>query len=382
MSSIINEDFFGGLKSHSHAKVQLLEKYIEPWIRKVTLGLNSKCLICDTFAGEGFYDDGTAGSPIIIIKSALNYLRQPLSKHEEVNLVFIEAEEKSYKKLKSNVEKFLNCELEDNVFNSVCNNLKILILNAKHGELLEKLLSSVDNLIPSLFFIDPFGFKDINHEQLNNLLKKYNSCEIILNFMYEEFNRFKSGANIEETLTSFFGSDTSVFKEKTKNMNARDRRNFIINEYKNNFMKNGVKFTLDFDIQKDDSAAYKMALVFASNNVKGFNVMKSTMLNLSKNIYFEYKTHEQNEPTIFSGHELDMAISEMANIMLNDLIGKRLTRLKVDSYCRYHNIIPEDMAVKILKRLSSENKIILINNGIKRKNPKQFPEGSFIEFCG
>lgn len=66
-----------------------------------------------------------------------------------------------------------------------------------------------------MFFIDPFGFKDIK-KQLNKLLKKYNSCEVILNFMYEEFNRFKSGANIDDTLTSFFGSDTSVFKDRTK----------------------------------------------------------------------------------------------------------------------------------------------------------------------
>ena len=382
MGTVINEKFFGELKSHSYAKVKLLENYITPWIRKVTLGCNSKCLICDTFAGEGFYEDGTAGSPIIILNSALDYLKQPLPKHEEVILVFIEADENSYNKLKNNIEKFLNCKLEDNSFNNVRENLSILVLNAKHGDLLDELLSSVNNLIPSLFFIDPFGFKDINQKQLNNLLKKYNSCEVILNFMYEEFNRFKSGANIDETLTSFFGSDTSVFKDKTKHMNSHERRNFIIDEYKNNFKKNGVKFTLDFDIQKDDSSAYKMALVFASNNVNGFNVMKSTMLNLSKNIYFEYKTHEQNVLTIFSGHEIDIAISEMANVMLEDLKGKSLSRAEVDSYCKYHDFIPDDMTVKILKCLSLENKIVLIKDGIKKKNPKKFPQGTIIEFCG
>lgn len=123
-------------------------------------------------------------------------------------------------------------------------------------------------------------------------------------------------------------------KIEQKNMNSYDRRNFIINEYKNNFKKNEVKFTLDFDIQKNDSSAYKMALIFASNNVNGFNVMKSAMLNLSKNIYFEYRTHEQKVLTIFSGHEIDIAISEMANIMLSDLKCKRLFREEIDLYCK------------------------------------------------
>ena len=104
---------------------------------------------------------------------------------------------------------------------------RILILNSTHENLLDELLSSVSNLVPSLFFIDPFGFKDINYEQVNSILKKYSSCEIILNFMYEEFNRFKSEANIDNTLTRFFGSDTSLFKENTKNMTAQERRNYI-----------------------------------------------------------------------------------------------------------------------------------------------------------
>ena len=378
--SVINKSFFKELKPHSSAKVKLLENYINLWIRKVTLGCKSKCLICDTFAGEGFYDDGTVGSPIIILKSALDYLEQSLPTHEEVILVFIEADFEKYKKLKSNIEKVLSCTLEDNKFNLICEKLSILILNSTHENLLDELLKSVSNLVPSLFFIDPFGFKGINYEQVNSMLKKYSSCEIILNFMYEEFNRFKSGANIDNTLTRFFGSDTSLFKENTKNMTAQERRNYIINEYKNNFKRNGVKYTLDFDIQKDDSVAYKMTLIFASNNIHGFNAMKSTMLNLSRNIYFEYKTHENAILNLFSGHEMEMAISEMSNIIARNFKGKKIVREAIDLYCRNHDFIPEDKVVQILKCLSSEGKINLIKKGVKKSNPKQFPKGSIVEF--
>ena len=295
-------------------------------------------------------------------------------------MVFIEADFEKYKKLKSNIEKVLSCTLEDNKFNLICEKLSILILNSTHENLLDELLKSVSNLVPSLFFIDPFGFKGINYEQVNSMLKKYSSCEIILNFMYEEFNRFKSGANIDNTLTRFFGSDTSLFKENTKNMTAQERRNYIINVYKNNFKRNGVKYTLDFDIQKDDSVAYKMTLIFASNNIHGFNAMKSTMLNLSRNIYFEYKTHENAILNLFSGHEMEMAISEMSNIIARNFKGKKIVREAIDLYCRNHDFIPEDKVVQILKCLSSEGKINLIKKGVKKSNPKQFPKGSIVEF--
>lgn len=66
--------FFDELFEHSQAKLSLLQNYAIKWMRKVTLGtLQKRCAVIDTFAGTGFYDDGSEGSPIILIKEALNY---------------------------------------------------------------------------------------------------------------------------------------------------------------------------------------------------------------------------------------------------------------------------------------------------------------------
>lgn len=372
--------FFEGLKPHSWAKVKLLESYITLWIRKITLGLRKKCLICDTFAGEGIYEDGTFGSPIIIINSALDYLKQKLPRHEDVYLTFIESDKCKYLKLRNIIEKKFNCKLIDNKFNNVRQNLYIVVFNSTHNELLDNLQSSVCDLMPSLFFINPFGFKDISFSGITNMLNKYTSCEVIINFMYEEFNRFKSNSGIDEALTGFFGSDTSCIKKDTENMNSRERRNYIIDKYKENLLRSGVKYTLDFDIQKDESTAYKMALVFSSNSKYGFNTMKETMFKLSKNIQFEYRTHENSELTIFSGFEMDMAIEEMANILYENFKGKIVSHERIETYCTYHEFIPDNMVTKLLKNLSSNGKITIIKNGIEKKNPKQFKD-CLIKFC-
>ena len=165
---------------------------------------------------------------------------------------------------------------------------------------LEEVMKDNDSIMPSLFFVDPFGFKGLSFEKIACFLNKYKSSEFIVNFMYEEFNRFKSIKSIGTTLDEFFGSDIENVVEEVKDLSIEERRNKIINEYKNNFRKRGVKYTLDFDIQKDESNAYKMSMVFLSNNIHGFNVMKDVMLSLSENISFEYKTHERKTPTLFS----------------------------------------------------------------------------------
>lgn len=72
------EIFFENAANHSIAKITLLKEYLTIWIRKITYGLKSKCLICDTFAGEGIYSDGTKGSPFVILDVVQDYLNQML----------------------------------------------------------------------------------------------------------------------------------------------------------------------------------------------------------------------------------------------------------------------------------------------------------------
>lgn len=72
----LEEKFFLTLQEHSSIKLKLLESYIVPWMRKVILGINGNCFICDTFAGTGYYEDGSKGSPIILINEAIECAKQ------------------------------------------------------------------------------------------------------------------------------------------------------------------------------------------------------------------------------------------------------------------------------------------------------------------
>jgi len=101
------KEFFSSLEEHSKIKLMVLTEYIKTWMRKVILNPygNSSCLVVDTFAGTGMYDDGNLGSPLILIKEALDFIEQskkyPNMKVKSINLIFIEWDKKNYKMLKN-----------------------------------------------------------------------------------------------------------------------------------------------------------------------------------------------------------------------------------------------------------------------------------------
>ena len=334
---------------------------------------------------RGIYEDLTKGSPIIILESAINYIEQELPYHLPIILTFVEEDKLKYTKLKNILEEMLEQKIIDEEFCEIkkYNNLVILLSNSNHKDFLEDVMKDNDTLMPSLIFVDPFGFKGLNFDGIATFLNKYQSSEFIINFMYEEFNRFKKLENIGETLNNFFGSNVEEIVKEVKDLTVKDRRNKIIEEYKNNYKNRNIRYTLDFDIQKDNSNAYKMVMVFLSNNINGFNVMKDVMLKLSENISFEYKTHERKTPTLFSFIANDIIISQFKEDLYENFKGMAVKRYEVEEFTKMHNYIPVDKTVTILKALGEDNKLYLLKKDGKIKiSPKQFSHENLIVFKG
>ena len=124
-------------------------------------------------------------------------------------------------------------------------------------------------------------------------------------------------------------------------------------------------------------------MVFLSNNIHGFNVMKDVMLSLSENISFEYKTHERKTPTLFSFIVKDEIIKQFKEDVYEKFKGKVVKKYNVEEFIKDHNYIPLDKTVFILKCLGDDNKLHLIkNNGKIKEKPKQFRDQDLIVFKG
>jgi len=62
-------EFFKGKRPWSKIKDKVIGDYLVPYLRKVSR-LRRKIIIVDAFAGQGIFEDGTKGSPLIICEIA------------------------------------------------------------------------------------------------------------------------------------------------------------------------------------------------------------------------------------------------------------------------------------------------------------------------
>lgn len=385
----LEEKFFLTLQEHSSIKLRLLESYIVPWMRKVILGINGNCFICDTFAGTGYYEDGSKGSPIILINEAIICAEQIKTikgkKLDRIVLFFVEKDDKNFKTLKENIEKEILQEIEVDKFNSLKDypNIHLMISKSTHEEFIEELVSSVNKLIPSLIFIDPFGYKPIPLESIGALLSKYENCEVIINFMYEEINRFflkDDSDTFKQTLGKFYGDNIEQVKEKIKSLSPKDRRDNIILGYRKNLIRKGAKYTLDIDIFK--GAKMKMSIIFATKNVYGFDTMKKVALDICGNTNYEFfATGPQISLFDTKEYKLDEINNQISKYLFDKYSNNIVEFNKLKNDLMSHPIYPSHFLKSSLKILENENKIkkVVKNDGSKRRNGT-FPDNCIVYF--
>lgn len=383
------KEFFYSLEEHSKIKLKVLTEYIKTWMRKVVLNPygSGNCLVVDTFAGTGMYDDGNYGSPLIIIKEALDFIEQakkyPNMKVKLINLIFIESDVNNYNLLKENIEKHVGINIDEHKFNSINEHLNIAISNSTHEKFIENLLSKVDNMIPAFFFIDPFKFT-VPFELNKGLLEKYNNVELLFNLMTEELSRFFEVDKINKSLKILYGiEDTSMIKREIKDKKGKDRIKVITNFYKKKLLEVGALYTLNFDIQRE-TGHYKMSLVYATKNINGFDTMKDVLNKLSseETSDFEYlvdKSGGQMHLVFYPKEEI--IIKELADYIYKIYDGKCIKSSIVKNETKKHPYIPSSYYNKAMKLLEQDNKIISVVKLTGEKARKgSFPDESYITF--
>lgn len=383
------KEFFNNLEEHSKIKLMVLNEYIKTWMRKVVLNQfgSSNCLIVDTFAGTGLYDDGNIGSPLIIIREALDFIEQskkyPKMNINSINLIFIESDINNYNKLKLNIETFIGQSINDHSFNKINKYINIAISNSTHEEFIEGLLRNVNRMMPAFFFIDPFKFS-VPFELNEGLLKKYDKVELLFNLMTEELSRFFEVDKIDNSLKLLYGiNDTSEIKKLIKDKVGKDRINVITDFYKKRLLDVGASYTLNFDIQRE-TGHYKMSLVYATKNINGFDTMKTVLNKLSseESSGFEYlvdKSGGQMQLVFYPKEET--IIKELSDYIYKLYGGKRVSSKEIRSEIKKHPYIPSSYFTKAMKNLTENNKIesVIKISGIQaRKN--SFPDDSYIQF--
>lgn len=331
------------LHQHSEIKVKLLSLYLDRFLNIIANnGYTKKVKIFDLFCGDGIYEDGGKGSPIVI----LDAIKRMDDEHRHIaidctfNDIKVEKTERlekiiyesDYKTPSLKSIRFTNDNYKD-----IIQGLKNDIVNGKDEK--------------AFIFIDPYGYKEIRASDIKGLLEN-KDVEVLLflptSFMYR-FN--KNGT--PESLMAFIDELIDINNFDTSNVWV------FIDNLKKGFKKNlGDDIFVDtFTIHKDQQTVF--CLFFFSTHIKGFEKMLEAKWEIDK---------EQGKGWEFHDHGDSLFMAQTTNPLRDKLVSflnfKGRTNGEIYDFTLHSGFLPKH-CVEVLKAMQNNNQISVVEKGGK-----------------
>ena len=221
-------------------------------------------------------------------------------------------------------------------------------------------------LAPTFVFIDPFGWSGFTIKTLSRLLK-YEKCEVLVTFMDGFEMRFLDESK-ENSHNELFASEEW---KVARDLPGNERVIFLLNLFVKQLKSIGkVKYVRTFSMI--DGKRHIYDLVFATNGLKGLEVMKEAMWKVDpRGLYiFSDTTVRQTFLTNLSSH-----FPEISDLIYEKFKHKTVSREEVHDF-----VIAETDYVfrtRPLELLEKKNKIVNVTN---RKRNVGYPRGCMITF--
>jgi three-Cys-motif partner protein len=360
-----NQNFFDERLEQSQIKAEIVSRYFWVWAKiimatmKAGAGRNKRIAYIDLFAGPGRYMDGTQSTPVMILEKAV---RDPEMSQMLVTM-FNDVNSDNTASLEATIKLIPNIEKLK---------YKPLIYNNEVGDNIVQMFEQT-KLIPTLFFVDPWGYKGLSLRLINSVLKDW-GCDCIFFFNYNRINMGLNNEDVEDHMNALFGEDRAKeLRTQLDGLDSKERELTIVNELAQALKKMGGKFVLPFRFRNEAGSRTSHHLIFVSKHFKGYEVMKDVMARESSTIEqgvasFEYSPASERQPLLFAFRP--RPIDELKGALLKDFAGRTLT---MENTYEIHSIdTPYTRAnyKEALKQLEAEGKIIADPPADKRRKIK------------
>ena len=242
---------------HSEIKVKLLKLYLEKYINILALakGVN-EVQVFDLFCGEGIYENGKEGSPVIILK----IIKDIYYKNKNISSVKFNCNFNDYDKKK--IDKLAQYVSDKNLHYKEIGNLNFV--NEDYQNLKEKITTEKrKNGQKAFVFIDPYGYKDISILDIEKLLSD-NQTEVLLFLPTQFMYRFEKKST-PEILYNFL-TEVLTEEELGKSASGVDFINRLRDGFGNRLK--GKHYVDSFIITRNTNEFF--ALFFFTSHLYGF----------------------------------------------------------------------------------------------------------------
>jgi three-Cys-motif partner protein len=262
----MQEEFFDEQMPGSKIKSKIVSTYFVMWARIMIQQVKHrgrKIGYLDFFCGPGKYQDGCDSTPLIILKEALG--NTDLS--EMLVTVFNDANP-------SNVEKL---EQEISELQSISSlRYKPTFMKTVVGQDIVDQMKKIE-LIPSLIFIDPFGYKGLTLNLIASVIKDW-GCHCIFFFNYNRINAALNNPFMKGHVDALFGSDTAeALKNEVKGLSPLKRQQLLLKYFQQELKKIKGAYSISYKFYKHNSNKTSHFIFFVSKHPLAYKLMKQTM---------------------------------------------------------------------------------------------------------
>jgi spore photoproduct lyase len=252
-----------------------------------------RILFFDGFAGRGEYFDKTGkvvalGSPVIALEVANGSLEHCEEKKrkpyfDEFVCMGVEKNPENFGNLQNVIEreraeyKFrdkLRVELINDEFANVTN------------EILKEPREAGQQIIPSFFFVDPFGFSGVPFDSVKTILS-FRRTEIFFTLMTRDINRSLAVPSVEEALSQLYPIPEWQQIYKMQDWQKRDQA--LKDLYIKCLLEDAkVRYAWAFRVCMDEKYQTLHYLIHATNHFDGLKIMKDIMYQQGASGEFAY----------------------------------------------------------------------------------------------
>ena len=239
---MIDPNFFDEQLPGSKIKSKIVSSYFWKWAKVMisqVKGRGNKIGYIDFFSGPGKYEDGADSTPLLILKAALT--NQDMT--DMLVTIFNDKNPENVEKLEKEINEIENISrlkykpvlMKDNIGKGIVEQMK------------------ESELIPSLIFIDPFGYKGLSLDLISSVIKDW-GCDCIFFFNYNRINAAITNKAFKDNVNALFGEETAnLLRKEVIGLTPDKREELVLDYFQRDLKKIKGKYSLSFKFYKHNS---------------------------------------------------------------------------------------------------------------------------------
>lgn len=347
------QTFFDESKQQSQVKSAIVAKYFDAWSKIMISTQNrsrnprpdNRIAYIDLFAGPGRFSDGTISTPLLVLEKAIK--DEDLC--QRLVTIFYDKDKCNTNSLSKAIKELSGVEML---------NYYPKVSTQEVGENIVRMFEEM-KLVPTLFFVDPWGYKGLSLRLVNSVVKDW-GCDCIFFFNYNRINMGLNNEAVREHMNALFGQERADnLRAQLNPLTPQERESTIIEELCHAIRDLGPEYVLPFRFKNDRVSRISHHLIFVSKHVRGYEIMKDIMATESSDAQqgvatFEYNLVDEQQPFLF---ELSRPLDDLGDMLLKKFAGQTLKMSDIYEQHHVNRSYTKKNYKKVLIQLEEQGKI-------------------------